>query len=210
MSTELQPFEFQSNALRVQADEKGNPWFCAKDVCDILGYANDSKSIKDHCKADGVTNRYPIIDALGRTQYPNFISEGNLYRLIIKSSKPEAEPFEAWVCDEVLPSIRKTGSYAMTPQLPPSPETITIPKDEYIGLLAKIVDLQEDRIKLMEFKETHHQNRIPLTDDEKRQIKLMAQQGKGNTEIAKAIGRTDNTVAHWARQFRKEIEGGAQ
>lgn len=105
------PFKFQSRPLRVVADDQGNPWFCAKDVCDILGYANDSKAVGDHCKPDGVTNRYPIADALGREQFPSFLSEGNLYRLIIKSNKPEAEPFESWVCDEVLPTIRKTGSY---------------------------------------------------------------------------------------------------
>ena len=111
----LKPFQFQSYKLRVEADEHGNPWFCAKDVCVILGYANDSDTIKKHCRADGVSNRYPIVDALGRTQNPNFISEGNLYRLIIKSNKPEAEPFESWVCDEVLPALRETGSYALPP-----------------------------------------------------------------------------------------------
>jgi prophage antirepressor-like protein len=110
---QLTPFQFQSLPLRVVADENGNPWFCGIDACGILGYANDSKAIKDHCKKDGVTNRYPIVDSMGRTQYPNFIHEGNLYRLIIKSNKPEAEPFESWVCDEVLPTIRKTGAYAV-------------------------------------------------------------------------------------------------
>jgi prophage antirepressor-like protein len=104
-------FQFQPFTIRVVADENGNPWFCAKDVCGILGYTNDSKAIKDHCKSDGVTNRYPIIDTLGRQQFPAFINEGNLYRLIIKSRKPEAEKFESWVCDEVLPAIRKTGRY---------------------------------------------------------------------------------------------------
>lgn len=55
---------------------------------------------------------YPL-ETAGGVQYPAFIDEGNLYRLIIKSKKPEAEAFESWVCDEVLPSIRKTGSYAV-------------------------------------------------------------------------------------------------
>ncbi len=123
-STGLSPFEFQSHKLRVLPDEKGNPWFVAKDVCDILGYANDSKAIKDHCKAEGVTNRYPLVTK-GGTQYPNVISEGNLYRLIIKSNKPEAEPFESFVCDEVLPAIRKTGQYDIKPNalrvIPSSP-----------------------------------------------------------------------------------------
>lgn len=118
MSTELKPFVFQSHQLRVEADEHGNPWFCAKDACDILGYANDSDAIKKHCKPDGVANRYPIQDSLGRIQYPTFINEGNLYRLIIKSNKPQAEPFERKVCDEILPTIRKTGGYLHIPQGP--------------------------------------------------------------------------------------------
>ena len=109
-TSELIPFKFKNHQLRVQADENGNPWFCAKDACDILGYTNDSKAIKDHCKPEGVTNRYPL-HTNGGIQYPTFINEGNLYRLIIKSNKPEAEPFESWVCDEVLPSIRKSGGY---------------------------------------------------------------------------------------------------
>lgn len=118
-------FQFQdSNPLRAETDEQGNPWFLTKDVCDILGYENHNKAVKDHCKQDGVTKRYPILDTLGRTQYPLFISEGNLYRLIIKSNKPEAEPFETWVCDIVLPAIRKTGRYVHP--------IATTPADEYL------------------------------------------------------------------------------
>lgn len=112
----LTPFRFENHTVRVQVDEYGNSWFCAKDVCDILGYGNDSAAIKKHCKSDGVTNRYPIADRLGRTQYPSFINEGNMCRLIIKSQMPRAEKFEAWVFDEVLPSIRTTGGY-LTPEL---------------------------------------------------------------------------------------------
>ena len=117
MSTELKPFEFQSHTLHIVPDEKGNPWFIAKEVCDILGHTNSRKAIHDHCKKAGVTNRY--IPTLSNNY--SLIDEGNLYRLIIKSNKSEAEPFEAWVCDEVLPSIRKTGSYAAQPRPLPEP-----------------------------------------------------------------------------------------
>jgi prophage antirepressor-like protein len=132
MSNPIQNFEFQSRILRVEVDEDGNPWFMAKDVCDILGYANSRKAVSDHCNVSGVTNRYISYESGQKSA--TFINEGNLYRLIIKSSKPEAEPFEAWVCDEVLPSIRKHGYYVnpnapkksqadlfddMPPELPP-------------------------------------------------------------------------------------------
>ena len=100
------------------------PWFCGSDVCDILGYVNAPDALKKHCKEAGIAKRY--------ISYPSgkkeaiFINEPNLYRLIIKSRKPEAEPFEAWVFEEVLPQIRKTGKYQLEPkQLAlPTPEKI--------------------------------------------------------------------------------------
>jgi len=106
-------FNFKEVPVRTQEDEKGRIWFCAKDVCDILGYTNSKKAIADHCRKDGVTNRYPIVDTLGRQQFPTFINEGNLYRLITRSKMPEAEKFELWIFDEVIPTIRRTGRYAM-------------------------------------------------------------------------------------------------
>lgn len=108
-SQALSVFNFKSNAIRVVADDKGEPWFLANDVCNVLGYKNTSKSIADHCRVGGITKRYTPTES--GNQEMTYINEGNLYRLIIKSRKPEAEPFESWVCDEVLPSIRKTGSY---------------------------------------------------------------------------------------------------
>ena len=88
---------------------KGEPWFCASDICEILDYTNNRKAISDHCREKGVTKRYTLTN--GGKQEAVFINEGNLYRLILKSHMPAAEKFESWVCDEVLPSIRKYGYY---------------------------------------------------------------------------------------------------
>jgi len=90
----------------------GKEYFPATQCAKILGYANPRKAVIDHCKKDGVTNR-DVIDSLGRTQQMKFINEGNLYRLIVSSKLPTAEKFECWVFDEVLPSIRRNGSYGM-------------------------------------------------------------------------------------------------
>jgi prophage antirepressor-like protein len=106
-------FSFQSVDVRTFVDDQGNPWFCAKDVCKVLGYANDSKTIKDHCREAGVTKRY--LRSGNQNREFAFISEGNLYRLITRSKKPEAENFEEMVMDEILPTIRKTGSYQHKP-----------------------------------------------------------------------------------------------
>lgn len=105
---------------------RGEPWFVGKDVCEVLGYTNPNKAMADHCKGvsnryplgeDGVTNRYTIRDRFGREQDVRIINEPDLYRLIIRSNMPAAEPFERWVFEEVLPSIRKYGKYQIDPAL---------------------------------------------------------------------------------------------
>jgi len=95
----------------------GKEYFPATACAKILGYSNPQKAVRDHCLRDGCTNR-SVIDNLGRTQEMKFITEGNLYRLIVRSKLPAAEKFERWVFDEVLPTIRKQGHYSAGEQLP--------------------------------------------------------------------------------------------
>lgn len=86
-------------------------WFCAVDVAKMLGYADTAKSVKLHCKPDGWAN-YPVIDSMGRTQEARFLTEGNVWRLIVHSKLPKAQEVERWIMEEVLPTIRHTGSYS--------------------------------------------------------------------------------------------------
>jgi prophage antirepressor-like protein len=102
-------FQFQSTNIRTFADDNGEPWFCANDVCEVLGYANSRQAVQKNCLEKGVSKRDTLTG--GGNQELTFINEGNLYRLIVKSRKPEAEKFEQQVMDEILPAIRKTGSY---------------------------------------------------------------------------------------------------
>ena len=88
----------------------GKEYFPATQCAKILGYSDPFKAIKQHCEEDGWVKR-PVIDSLGRTQEMKFIGEGNLYRLIVRSKLPAARKFERWVFDEVLPELRRTGSY---------------------------------------------------------------------------------------------------
>lgn len=107
--TNIIQFQFNAQEVRTVADEKGEPWFLANDVCAVLGYANPRQAIQKNCKERGVSKRdTPTSSGI---QEMTFINEGNLYRLIVKSRKPEAERFEQLVMEEILPSIRKTGSY---------------------------------------------------------------------------------------------------
>ena len=103
-NTLVKSFTFNNYQLTAIMKD-GEPWFVAKDVCDILGYQNTSKAISDNCKDKGITNG-KVITAGGK-QSVKIINEGNLYRLVMRSKLPAAEPFEDWVVSEVLPSIRK-------------------------------------------------------------------------------------------------------
>lgn len=104
----LVPFDFNNHVVRCEL-VNGESWFVANDVCAVLEYTNPSKALKDHCKPKGLTKRYTLTD--GGKQLVTYINEGNLYRLITKSKMPEAEKFEEKVFEEILPTIRKTGSY---------------------------------------------------------------------------------------------------
>ncbi|MCY9532920.1 hypothetical protein M5X04_26790 [Paenibacillus alvei] len=92
-----------------------SPWFGATKAATLLGYSNPQKAIRDHCTDKGCTIRSVLTG--GGKQQVKFITEGNLYRLISRSKLPNAEQFESWVFDEVLPTIRKTGGYVANDEL---------------------------------------------------------------------------------------------
>lgn len=88
-------------------------YFCAMDVCKALGYTNITRELNIHCRQDGI--RTGRVESNGVPRIVKFVSEGNVYRLICRSTKPEAEQFETWVFDELLPTIRQTGGYVNDP-----------------------------------------------------------------------------------------------
>lgn len=96
------------------------PLFCLSDVCKILDL--HTGMTKQRLDEKGVSS----IDTLtkGGIQPLIYVSEKNLYKVIMRSDKPQAEPFQDWVCGEVLPSIRKTGSYSVKPKLPSYAEAL--------------------------------------------------------------------------------------
>lgn len=108
MSTEIQRFDFNGAALRTLTDENGEPWFIAKDVCDILGHSNVSMAL------DRLDDDERSKSNLGRQGETNIVTEAGLYSLVLGSRKPEAHEFKRWVTHEVLPQIRKTGGYIPT------------------------------------------------------------------------------------------------
>ena len=105
--------------VRIIMSDENKPMFLANDVAKSLGYANPRKAIGDHCK--GVTKRDP--PTTSGVQVVSYIPESDVYRLVMRSKLPQAEQFQDWVCDEVLPSIRKTGGY-MSAKETDTPEMI--------------------------------------------------------------------------------------
>jgi prophage antirepressor-like protein len=102
-------FQFRENQVRV-VNIKDEPWFVGKDVCDILEIEDTSSAyrrLKDYEKAT------QTLYGSGQNREFMVISESGLYRLVLTSRKPQAEPFQDWICQEVVPQIRKTGSYSL-------------------------------------------------------------------------------------------------
>lgn len=92
----------------------GEPWWVAKDVCEILDLGDTHKAVER--LDDDERNLIPVTDSLGRLQETYIVNEAGLYSLILGSRKPEAKEFKRWITHEVIPQIRKTGSYALDPR----------------------------------------------------------------------------------------------
>ncbi|MDR4147901.1 phage antirepressor KilAC domain-containing protein [Bacillus thuringiensis] len=117
----------------------GKEYFPATYVANLLGYANATEAIKRHCKTEGVA--FHEVPTTSGIQNKKFINEPNLYRLIVKSKLPQAEQFEKWVFEEVLPTIRKHGAY-MTPN---TINALLQDPDLIIGLASQLKQEQQAR-----------------------------------------------------------------
>lgn len=111
---EMKIFNFEDNDVRTQTIN-GEPWFVGKDVADILGYSNPAKAIRDHVDDEDKGQNDTFTP--GGMQIMTIVNESGLYSLVFKSQLPSAKRFKRWVTSEVLPTIRKTGSY----QIPADP-----------------------------------------------------------------------------------------
>ena len=103
------PFVFDECPVRTVVVEE-TPWWVGKDVCGALGYKDTVNALKKHCK--GVVKHHPIVDSMGRKQEVRIIGEGDVFRLIVASHLPQAQRFERYLFDVMLPQIRRTGSFS--------------------------------------------------------------------------------------------------
>lgn len=121
------------------------PYFCASDIAKALGYSNPNKAVRDHCRA--ITKCSTPIS--GKTQDINFIPEGDVYRLIVKSKMPAAEQFESWVMDEVLPTIRKTGGYVNNAELMVNTYFSDLPDEQKTLVRGLMTNIEEKQKKIV-------------------------------------------------------------
>lgn len=185
--------EFNNSALgkcRVIGN-KENPLFCLKDVCDVLEMQNPTmvkNSIQDEF-GDDLNQIYPIVDNLGRTQEAIFITEPQLYFVLMRSDKPKAKPFRQWVISEVLPSIRKTGGYGIAGK-----------DNVLINLYEKVTDLQSQVMVLQEKVSNIQIGQLMCRQDKynserfRKEIIRLYNDGYSTRVIAKMFGVSINKV----------------
>lgn len=149
LSGSLPPFSFEGFGVRVITVE-AEPWFVAKDVADVLGYANSRKAVADHCKASRPAGRNDSLPPLD--PQTTLIPERDVYRLIMRSKLPAAERFEEWVVGEVLPSVRQHGSYgrAAIPQTLPEALRLAADLAEQTTHLKLVITEQAPKVEVYE------------------------------------------------------------
>lgn len=126
--------KFEGHDVRM-IDKDGEPWWVAKDVCDVLGIGNNREALARIDPDDvGLAD---VIDAINRKQKTSIVNESGLYALILRSDKPEAKRMKTWLTREVLPSIRKTGKYEIAP-------VDNEPEDHDIAVVQNMLNMLKD------------------------------------------------------------------
>lgn len=142
----LIPFAYGQQKVRVKWID-GEPWFMLSDVCKAVGYGSPHKAYPLIREND--RKSFPIIDSMGRTQEAVFISERGMSQFFLRARVPAVEPFQDWVFDEVLPSIRKTGQYQS--------QQIQNPADPFqsIGMIGQALQTIAQQMQIQEQKIAH-------------------------------------------------------
>lgn len=152
---ELQVFQNEQFGTIRTAGTAEEPLFCTADICRILGYANAPKAVKDHCDEPDVTKRYIGVvtgrksdgtDAIQELQM-TFVNESGLYSLIFGSKLSTARQFKRWVTSEVLPAIRKTGSYVAKKMSRKELAQMILQQEEEMEVLRLENKQQEERLE---------------------------------------------------------------
>ncbi len=141
---EITPFNFEGHNVRIVLDEQGEPLFVGKDVCKVPGYANHNEAISTHCR--GVAISYQILDELNRMRDTRVLSEPDMMRLVANCTLPAGIAFEKRVFEEILPTLRKSGSYTSNKQNSVSPISVTQMSRDFRALfgIAKLISCDKN------------------------------------------------------------------
>ena len=196
--------------VRTATDDKGDPWFCAKDLCDVLGYKRADLAVKQHvrssdaakrCVARIAKNRYGECNGKMQVVQMIFVNESGFYALVLGSKLATAVKFKDWVTSVVLPQIRKTGGYIPVKEGESEEETIrnaeeilrATLKEKEMLLEQQRKLLEESRIQLAESRTQLEKNKVMLAQ----QVKLIGEQ---DVEIRRLNGVVDEQVVNIARK----------
>lgn len=142
----MEMFDFESNQVRV-IEERNQVWFVAKDVAEILGYKKPENAVATHVDAEDKTTT--LIQGTGSNYKSKavMINESGLYSLVLSSKLPTAKKFKHWVTSEVLPTIRKHGSYSAQ-----QAESVDLPRKlvDILRLTVQALDEQKERLDKLE------------------------------------------------------------
>ena len=223
--------------VRTTIDEKGDPWFCAKDLCDVLGYKNSSCAVNQHVRSSDVAkryvarlakNRFGVCEGKMQVVQMIFVNESGFYALVIGSKLTTAVKFKDWVTSVVLPQIRKTGGYIPVKEGESEEETIRNAEEILRATLKKKEELLEQQRKLIEEQKARLDGQKAwIADQDARLIQqkaLLHQQevqmgldkkliGEQNVEIRRLNGVVDEQVVNIARKgeniihLEKQVDG---
>ena len=210
--------------VRTTIDEKGDPWFCAKDLCDVLGYKNSSCAVNQHVRSSDVAkryvarlakNRFGVCEGKIQVVQMIFVNESGFYALVLGSKLPTAVKFKDWVTSVVLPQIRKTGGYIPVKEGESEEETIRNAEEILRATLKKKEELLEQQRKLIEEQKARLDGQKAwIADQDARLIQqkaLLHQQevqlgldkkliGEQDVEIRRLNGVVDEQVVNIARK----------
>lgn len=210
--------------VRTTIDEKGEPWFCAKDLCDVLGYKRADNAVRQHvnpsdalkqCVARIAKNRYGECNGKMQVVQMIFVNESGFYALVLGSKLASAVKFKDWVTSVVLPQIRKTGGYIPVKEGESEEETIRNAEGILRATLKKKEELLELQKKLIEEQKARLDGQKAwIADQDARLIQqkaLLHQQevqmgldkkliGEQDVEIRRLNGVVDEQVVNIARK----------
>ena len=210
--------------VRTTIDEKGDPWFCAKDLCDVLGYRRAYDTVKQRVSSSDtikysvtrtVKNRYGECSGRGLVVQMIFVNESGFYALVLGSKLATAVKFKDWVTSVVLPQIRKTGGYIPVHEGESEEETIRNAEEILRATLKKKEELLEQQKKLIEEQKARLDGQKAwIADQDARLIQqkaLLHQQevqmgldkkliGEQDVEIRRLNGVVDEQVVNIARK----------